>query len=54
VRVDPPGPPEHVFSFGPGMTGSSITITNDGHALVTQAVWAGGLLAIPARPGMRF
>jgi len=54
VRVDPPGPPEKVFSFRPGMTGSAITITNEGHALVTQAVWAGGLFVIPAREGTRF
>lgn len=54
MRVEPPTRPEHVSALGPAMTGSSISVTNDGHVLVTQSEWAGGLHVIPARPGARF
>lgn len=54
MRVEPPSPPERVMSLGRGMTGSALTMTTDGRALVTQGVWSGGLTVIPARTGARF
>ena len=54
ARSDGTAPPEHVHAFRPGITVSAIGITNDGHVLATQQLWAGGLTLVPARAGEHY
>lgn len=54
VPTESAGPPEHVYTYRPGITVTAVSITNLGHVLATQQVWAGDLFAIPALPGERF
>jgi Tol biopolymer transport system component len=54
IAAEPAGTPEHVFAYSSGITTAAIGVTNAGHVLVTQQIWAGDLFAISARSGERF